>query len=193
MRMKSGITLLVWMVVLTVFPLVGCSPRVVSDGDIEQMDTALQVNWSPEMDCTFCHTVEAASYTQDMTASFHSEQDCVVCHDDGALLSEAHAEITMNDNLPARLSIAAEISDELCESCHSLESRSQATMGSTILTDENGTIVNPHMLPDSHQDQKVSCTDCHVMHKINDIASSAQNTCVSCHHENVYQCGTCHE
>ena len=191
-RMKSSITFFIFMVVLTVLSLVGCSPRVVSSEDI-QTATVPPFIWSPKMDCAFCHTSEAASFNEEMAASFHSDQDCVACHDDPDVIAEAHAEISMNDTLPTKLSLAAIIPDDLCESCHSLEDLSQATVSSTILTDENGTTVNPHNLPEAHQGQKVSCNDCHVMHKTYDITSSAPNTCITCHHENVYECGTCHE
>lgn len=191
--MKNGITFVFLMVILAAFPLAACSPRVVTTETATPTIPVVSIDWSPDINCKNCHTVEAASFSEEMVASVHTVQACVSCHNDVNVLSEVHVGVTTADNPPAKLSTAAKISDELCDSCHDLESRSQATLGSTILTDNNGTIVNPHLLPESHQGQKVSCIDCHVMHKTNDIAKSAQNTCISCHHENVYQCGTCHE
>lgn len=51
-----------------------------------------------------------------------------------------------------------------CESCHSQDEVEAVTAGVTVLTDMNGTIVNPHALPESADHAEVSCVSCHQMH-----------------------------
>ena len=61
-----------------------------------------------------------------------------------------------------------------------------------VLTDMNGTIVNPHALPESADHAEVSCVSCHQMHAAGSIEKKAQRACASCHHADVYECYTCH-
>lgn len=68
-----------------------------------------------------------------------------------------------------------------------------ATADSTVLTDENGTTVNPHDLPAVEDHASVNCIDCHKGHTDDALEVSAMKTCVLCHHENVFECYTCHE
>ncbi len=68
-----------------------------------------------------------------------------------------------------------------------------ATADSVVLTDSEGTVVNPHDLPDSTNHNKIVCVDCHKIHDTEaDLAKTASKKCTSCHHENVYECYTCH-
>lgn len=68
-----------------------------------------------------------------------------------------------------------------------------ATADSTVLTDENGTTVNPHDLPAVEDHASVNCIDCHKGHTDDALEVSAMKACVLCHHENVFECYTCHE
>ena len=64
--------------------------------------------------------------------------------------------------------------------------------GVLVSADENGLTVNPHDLPADHYGSKVMCGSCHKMHDTKEIEVSAANACLGCHHDNVYECGTCH-
>ena len=68
-----------------------------------------------------------------------------------------------------------------------------ATAASTALTDENGTVVNPHDLPAVEDHASLTCVSCHKGHADDTIEESAMKACVLCHHESVFECYTCHE
>lgn len=68
-----------------------------------------------------------------------------------------------------------------------------ATAGCTVLTDEKGTKVNPHDLPPVEDHATVNCIDCHKGHSDDTLEDSATKACTLCHHENVFECYTCHE
>ena len=83
--------------------------------------------------------------------------------------------------------------DQVCFACHgTMEELAEATADSTVLTDKNGLTVNPHALPEGHYGNMVTCGKCHKMHDTKDTEVSATNACLGCHHDNVYECGTCH-
>lgn len=68
-----------------------------------------------------------------------------------------------------------------------------ATAACTVLTDENGTTVNPHDLPAVEDHASITCVTCHKGHSDDTIEESAVKACALCHHENVFECYTCHE
>ena len=79
-----------------------------------------------------------------------------------------------------------------CTTCHNLDDVKAATEDSVVLTDENGTVVNPHAIPDAKEHKDISCQSCHKMHAESKPASLAPTLCQDCHHEDVYECYTCH-
>ncbi len=56
----------------------------------------------------------------------------------------------------------------------------------------NGTVVNPHALPEVEDHADITCGSCHQMHSDKPIDRTARATCNSCHHAGVFECGTCH-
>ena len=68
-----------------------------------------------------------------------------------------------------------------------------ATATSTVLTDEHGTTVNPHDLPAVEDHASITCVSCHKGHTSDTIEESAMKACILCHHENIFECYTCHE
>lgn len=154
--------------------------------------------WSAEADCSMCHADKAASMDDAaLLASKHSANECVICHESGAL-SESHAGVT---SVPSEEQVSqikkntrSLASQELCLSCHdSLEALAAKTAKSAELKDKHENIVNPHAIPANaeHDGNKVGeCYNCHKIHK----ASPAVNSnCTTCHHDGVFECGTCHE
>ncbi len=80
-----------------------------------------------------------------------------------------------------------------CTTCHNPDDVKAATEGSTVLTDINGTVVNPHDLPAIEDHAGITCASCHKTHEVSESTEkSAKRTCASCHHADVYECYTCH-
>ncbi len=135
---------------------------------------------------------DGAAATDSATATSTDALTCAFCHTDTEALTETHTEAEDLTDMPTRLS--QKIDDEVCLSCHgSKEALAEATAGSTALTDTNGTTVNPHELPDSASHSTIKCVDCHRVHTDKDPAETASQKCMSCHHQNVYECYTCHD
>lgn len=70
---------------------------------------------------------------------------------------------------------------------------SSATAGIEYLTDANGTTVNPHDLPVNKSHATLTCATCHTMHDDATLEATAVKACIKCHHDNVYECFTCHD
>ena len=124
------------------------------------------VNWTMESDCVTCHTAEAASATDSACPQG-------VAHEaEGVTVDEA-----------------------TCIACHGdLSEVAALTADSTALTDDKGTVVNPHERPagEKHEANPATCTDCHNNHS-KDLPKDAMKYCAQCHHRGTFECGTCHE
>lgn len=172
----------------------GCQPQspeaaAPSPAEDDNATTAVEVAWTPETDCATCHNVEESQKT-----THHANMTCSNCHSDEEALATVHAEVTSSDKMPKKLK-ATEVSEETCSGCHdSYEELAATTADSTVLTDKNGTTVNPHAFKDlgvqDHED--LNCADCHAEHSGKEITEEAMNTCTGCHHQDVFECGTCH-
>lgn len=68
-----------------------------------------------------------------------------------------------------------------------------ATADVTYLTDANGTTVNPHDLPVNKSHDTITCATCHSMHDTDPLEETTVDACIKCHHDNVYECFTCHD
>lgn len=200
-KMKQVVSLAV-IALCCSFGLAACAPQTSAqqneagkDGG-EDKAAAIQVDftWSEESDCSMCHTEEAASFESSACGAFShaSETTCMSCHTEVSQIASAHEGATADKAARAILK-STSVNPETCESCHALADIAQATAGVTVLTDDNGTVVNPHELSESQSHAEVTCTSCHQMHVADaDIEKKAQRTCGSCHHSNVYECYTCH-
>lgn len=127
----------------------------------------------------------------DAFLALHGALGCATCHDD-AKLPELHEDAAADGKMPKKLKKTA-VSEEACLGCHGPhEELAKLTEGCGLLTDDKGTTVNPHALPDVADHDPIGCTDCHTVHKGKTVEETAPAKCLSCHHENVYECGTCH-
>ena len=190
--------------------LAGCAPQGASEAPAQQAQEQGQdasdasaldgqpVNWTMGSDCAMCHTSEAASATDSAcpqgTAHEAEGVTCVQCHTQEDVLSTEHADVKFGDKVATKATVAT-VDPATCESCHgTLADMAAKTAGSTALTDDNGTTVNPHERPagQKHEENPATCTDCHNNHS-KDLAKDAQKYCAQCHHRGVYECGTCHE
>ena len=181
------------------FGISGCAPsQSNSSASEEKGSDASQdvlVEWSMQADCAACHSDEASSLTDAscQVSAGHSDLTCVACHTDEQGLKAAH-DNAKEGSQPKKASGTAktEVSKDVCLSCHEDD---YATVASSdyVLTDSKGNTANPHALPSNQYHDALSCGDCHSMHSSNPIEQTALSNCTGCHHENVFQCGTCHE
>ncbi len=160
-----------------------------------QDDAATQgvaFTWTAESDCAMCHDKEASSQQDSAcTASQHANEPCVTCHADEAGLASAHEGAQMGGEGAAAL-VKTKVDDAVCQSCHDQAELATKTADSTVLTDSEGTVVNPHELPENEDHAATECISCHKMHSTTDISKTATRYCKSCHHTDVYSCYTCH-
>ena len=177
----------------------GCAPRheamvlPATPAAMEGME--MPTEFAMDITCTGCHSEAAEAMQQTgFTGANHATQECVSCHNDEQGLVAAHA--SRFDAEAAGRVVAltkSQVDPETCYTCHgSMEELAAATADSAVLTDKQGKTVNPHDLPEGHFGANVTCGSCHKMHSATETATSAQNSCIGCHHDSVYECGTCH-
>jgi nitrate/TMAO reductase-like tetraheme cytochrome c subunit len=204
MKKRKRISLLIALCVFVLGLLLinGCAPTERQEPTGQDEDelsvVAVAIEWSPESDCAMCHSVEDLSKTDvTTTAGMHdpsliSEKvDCMSCHSDASGLANAHEGAVIGDKAPTRLR-ATKVTSENCtvSGCHDDEAaRKESTAAVTTLTDMNNTTVNPHDLPTGEGHSSITCSSCHKGHAV----SEPDKFCVTCHHERIYECGTCHE
>lgn len=165
---------------------------------------AVDEPWSEEADCASCH-VNEAELAKDCLMEKHEAIACSSCHtDEDGALTKAHEKYdNPKTRLPKKLR-KTEVASNACESCHDMAKITEASANCTALTDDNGTTVNPHeiMVRETHVEKSgadLTCGSCHKMHTADSLdtetvaAETASERCLGCHHQNVYECGTCHE
>jgi hypothetical protein len=195
---RNKLLVVAFVVLCLSLALAACAPRQANrsgDSAGDETDVVLELPvWSTDSECTSCHATEVESGSDNVsTYSLHTTVVCGECHTDtDGKLTKAHERYATAAQ-PAKLKWT-EVASENCQSCHDDdEVLKVATVGTTVLTDDNGTTVNPHDLPQIAEHQEsITCSDCHKMHKPEPIAEVAPKTCTTCHHQNVYECGTCH-
>lgn len=177
--------------------LTGCapSPATPDSARSEEEVASVSENWSPDADCAACHDKENASIQNTAcTAAFHgASQDftCATCHNDEDALFQIH--VSSDGKKPPKKLKKTEVSADTCLTCHGTEELAASTTDFNGLTDREGTTVNPHNLPDNEDHaSEISCISCHSGHSEKPSSEQAADLCTGCHHENVYQCGTCH-
>lgn len=182
--------------------IIGCSPQLSStSGERASQDAgdaepaATQVEFSEEADCAVCHTVEIESMSDSSCLAglgSHASMDCLTCHEYNSDLEKAHEKVSVGDT-PRKNLKRTEVDESACVTCHDETGLVEKTASATVLTDSKGTTVNPHALPENDGHAEIACADCHKMHAGGaDAAQDATNKCLSCHHDGVFECGTCH-
>jgi hypothetical protein len=180
--------------------LTACAPRSSSDSQVTTIADAQSSNdavedvfaaaWSPESDCLVCH----ASAEPNTLGTIHQElgTDCLVCHNADELTT-IHAEHGDSGRTPTRLRYS-KMADTTCLSsdCHTDRASLTTRTADVLITDKNGLSMNPHDLPSSSEHEALRCASCHSMHEESDTFTVAQRECFGCHHQQVFECGTCH-
>lgn len=191
MKRRTGFVAVVAVTTLFLACATGCQPSANNGGAMDpQLADGASVVWSEDADCISCHEAELTYVSES-----HAALDCLICHANDASLDKVHEGKTVEDKIPDHLK-STKVNESVCEGCHGeYEDLAEKTTDLSSLTDKNGTCVNPHQIKDrgtgSHD--PISCSDCHKEHKSVEVDTTAKNLCLSCHHENVYECGTCHE
>ena len=168
-------------------------------------------SWSADADCGLCHATQSSSLTDSscQVSANHANLQCVQCHTDENGLAAAHDGVTLADTKGAKKLSKTSVEQDACVSCHADAGAPEAAASSTALTDDQGTTVNPHDLlrltdPNTTLRYIVSqvqgashdtltCGSCHTMHDEKPLEETAAAACTQCHHQNVYECYTCHE
>ncbi|MGV8083897.1 MAG: hypothetical protein AB2L09_09750 [Coriobacteriia bacterium] len=175
----------------------GCAKQATEATDKEGITTGELPAWTLKSDCAKCHTAEAKSASNTATTySAHASQQgvqCGTCHsDDDKALTEAHKDYATAEQ-PTKLQ-KTKVSPDTCSGCHNADDLKIKTAGVTVLTDSQGKTVNPHDLPvNADHTTSITCTSCHEMHGTDSVDETAPKVCLSCHHADVYECGTCHK
>lgn len=171
--------------------------EVRTDGDVPAdaklargLDELLEPTWETDVACTTCHANLAEPDTSCLIAE-HANIACAACHDDVATLEKLHEGAPVKEKEVKRLK-KSNVGEELCLACHDREGLIEATAGLGLLTDDRGTTVNPHDLPNNEEHQGITCASCHYMHQNRLASELAKAKCNSCHHQGVYECFTCH-
>jgi hypothetical protein len=144
------------------------------------------------MDCSVCHAKYVNSMTDNtLLVDLHvklGQNKCNSCHE-LATLQKAHTNVQAGQTTVK----ATTFPQSFCLTCHgNYASLAKLTANSHALTDADGTVVNPHDVPQNtaHTSAKITeCSNCHKLHQ----TSNAMYYCAGCHHEQVFECGTCHQ
>lgn len=148
-----------------------------------------------ESDCSACHEaeVESRSDTNCLAGDpAHADLVCTDCHVLDNDLKKVHSGLDA-DSKPGDELKRTTVANDTCLACHDMNQVIANTPEDAYLVDKNGTKVNPHEVQNlggSHAD--TACTSCHVVHKDAVASETAYSYCLSCHHAEVFECGTCH-
>lgn len=180
--------------------------------------------WSMDLDCALCHEREWTGIYGDDAAggsegakvedggpadkgtdagvavienygAMHADRfslECTSCHSDEEGMERGHAKL--NSGKQAKRLKKTSVGSDVCLACHDQKDLAAGTAGLEVLIDNEGTVVNPHDLPDVADHTAIACTDCHKVHAGCDrtINQTAMATCTGCHHTGTFECGTCH-
>ena len=182
----------------------GCAPQSresvtpesdsTTESNTESNTSGVSIDWSMDSDCSLCHKKQDETLSdQSVPASVHASngETCISCHDDETGMSKAHegAGVEGADKV-TRLKDSV-ISQDTCLACHADYQAKTADFAG--LVDSEGTTVDPHNLPAGDGHKNTTCMSCHKQHSSTPIEENSQKFCVGCHHEDVYECYTCHE
>jgi hypothetical protein len=204
MKGKKKLAVVVCLFVAFMLALIaasGCAPRAATEAELAIKEPpAFQIKWTPDSECGVCHNTQDLSRSDaEALVGNHippvvgEELACISCHTDEAKLTDIHKDATANPNTKAWMKFT-QVPTESCTTagCHDNDEaeRIAATAELTMFTDLNGRTVNPHDMPKTEGHLKdVTCSDCHKGH----TKSTPEAMCKGCHHDNVYECYTCHD
>jgi len=175
----------------------GCAPsdaKGQSPAPDDEATSTQDFTWSTDAHCAVCHVTEDDSLADaTSTSSFHPSLACTDCHADEGALAVVHLDVPQGTAILDRLTSTA-VEEAFCLTCHGgYAALSEVTAASEILTDANGTTIDPHAALPYSDSHTFTCDSCHKFHTSDEIETTARKVCTSCHHAEVYECHTCHE
>lgn len=179
--------------------MVACAPHktemAVSDGEEAAVADTAFTGYTEESDCSICHVSEQDSYgDESCLAVRHASVACATCHDDAEALSDRHDGATAEMASRVKRLRFTEVEAETCLECHGSWNEIAEATSAVVVTDSNGTEINPHGFPENDTHAQIACVDCHSVHvSEEEMTTVAKDECKSCHHQDVFECGTCHE
>lgn len=196
MQKKFLVVIACFALVVSLLAIAGCQPKSADNAKANDVtagaahESAIVVEWSAGAECSACHAAESSIMTE-----YHAALSCESCHTDEAGLARVHEGKTSADRMPKKLK-ATEVEEASCVGCHEdYAALAEKTASYDALVDSNGTSVNPHDIhshgAEEHDD--VTCGSCHAEHGDDPLEESAKAVCTDCHHQNVFECYTCHE
>ncbi len=204
-RLSPRSVVVLFFAVLVAALLVACAPRqnteiANSSEEIPVAEVDSTFTYTSASDCLMCHSQESGALSLvncEAIEASATQEGCVICHNDESGLVQGHEGVSMTDTDKEARIFDSKITDDTCLNCHNQDEIIAATSGSTALTDANGLTVSPHTLMVEHneagQHNATTCSSCHKMHADKPLESTAKDYCLSCHHQNEFECYTCHE
>lgn len=201
-KLKLKACLVVGLVFACLLIMMACAPHMLPPEETGDNGSNVAAggafNWTESSDCAMCHTRSVSSLASSSCEAMQGDPDstCLNCHTDVAGIKSAHANVSMTDTAGDldRLK-KTNVEESTCLSCHDLDDITLAT-ADVALTDSEGTSVNPHEAMTVHNvnaaHDDMTCSSCHKMHSSAPTLDNAANMCLGCHHEDVYECYTCH-
>ena len=203
LRLKAIIV--VGLVFTCLLLMLACAPHAAPpDDEVNDNGSTVVVagggfTWSESSDCALCHprSISSLAALSCEAAQGDPNSTCMECHANASGVASAHASVTLADTSGDQSRLKnTKIDRDTCLSCHNLEDLIVATADNTTLTDAEGTTVNPHetmtVINVDGTHDNTTCASCHKMHSDEPLADIAIYWCLSCHHEGVYECYTCH-
>ncbi len=138
--------------------------------------------------CLACHGGAAATPARDAQVSVEKASEAKDAAD-----ANAAAEKDADPKADAAAKDSGSTDSDSADKNAGWEALAALTADSEALVDAEGTVVNPHALPEGAGHEAISCTDCHKVHTEADPVKTATAKCRSCHHEDVFECYTCHD
>ena len=143
-------------------------------------------------------TMVYAHYNND--SGDEDEVTCLSCHEMD-MLRELYYKVDASILEEAMNSMNSSETTLMCLTCHgSYQELAALTADYTGFADGEGTVANPHIygggLAESSSEEQhyaLSCLSCHSGHTDMDAITMGIIYCYGCHHDEVFECGTCHE
>ena len=202
-KFKDIKKVLIAVIVVSLFALLvfGCTPQANTNTSAPADTTtdstgdtpAATVAFTMDIDCGICHTKQQDTLSdQTIPASVHATNgaSCITCHDDEANLIKVHDGVSAAGANDVKNLRVTKITEDLCLGCHA--NYKEMTVGTPPLVDAQGTEVDPHNYPATDGHKSITCSSCHTQHRAVTAHETAEKLCMSCHHEEVFECYTCH-
>jgi hypothetical protein len=195
-KLKIGV--LIIPLVVNIY-LIGCVPQQAPSQTSNSRDASiLTAVWSVESNCNECHIAQNPdSEGQNTPVAIHrvNSVTCITCHADENELVSTHSDVTLDAKMPTHLMKTSVDSPRLCLECHNLQELQESIVASSVLIDKNEVKISPHDLPNTEtHSNRISCVSCHLMHQpLENINKNSMALCISCHHQSVFECNTCHD